>query len=122
MNAPPPVSIVIPTWNGAAWIRGTIASALAQTFSDFEVVVADDGSHDGTVELARGVGDPRILVVAFGQNVGIIGNWNRATAHSRGGLIKFLFQDDLLEPNCLATMVEGSASARRGARLRAARR
>jgi glycosyltransferase involved in cell wall biosynthesis len=106
VRASPPVSVVIPTWNGAAWIRDTIASALAQTFQDFEVLVADDGSSDGTVELARAVEDARVRVVAFGQNVGIIGNWNRATAHARGELIKYLFQDDLLEPACLSTMVE----------------
>ena len=105
MSAPPPVSIVIPTWNGSPWIRDTLASALAQTHGEFECLVVDDGSSDGTAELARSVTDPRIRVVACSTNVGIIGNWNRAVALSRGSLVKFLFHDDLLEPQCLQTMV-----------------
>ena len=102
----PTVSVCIPTFNGAPWIRDAIESALAQDFADLEVVVCDDASADDTVELARQVGDPRVRVVANRERVGMARNWNRSILESKGACIKFLMQDDRLEPGCIGQMFE----------------
>ena len=102
----PIASICIPTFNGAPWIRDAIESALAQSFSDLEVVVCDDASADGTVELARQVDDERVRVVVNRERVGLARNWSRCVSESRGIYIKFLMQDDRLAPDCIGRMVE----------------
>ena len=102
----PKVSVCIPSFNGAPWIRAAIDSALAQDFADLEVVVCDDASTDETVEMARGVGDARVRVIANGERVGMARNWNRSVRESRGPYVKFLMQDDRLAPDCVGRMLE----------------
>ena len=105
MGSRPLVSICVPTFRGAPWILETLATALAQTLGDFEVLVVDDASDDDTVARARSVADPRVRVVACGRNVGLSANWNRAASLSRGRFVKYLLQDDLLYPRCLERLV-----------------
>jgi len=102
----PTASVCIPAFNGAPWIREAIDSALAQDFTDLEVVVCDDASADETVELAMQVDDPRVRVVANRDRVGLASNWNRSVLESRGAHIKFLMQDDRLAPGCIGRMLE----------------
>lgn len=66
----PSVSTVIPVYNGARFIRESINSALAQTLTDIEVIVVDDGSTDGTAEIALSYSDARIRLVRHAQNRG----------------------------------------------------
>lgn len=101
----PTVSICIPTFNGAAWIADAIESALAQAFSDIEVVVCDDASTDDTVERARQIDDERVRVVANPDRLGMARNWNRCVRESKGAFVKFLMQDDRLSPDCIGRMV-----------------
>ncbi len=102
----PAVSVCIPTFNGAPWIREAIESALSQDFSDLEVVVCDDASSDDTVELAGQFRDERVRVVANRDRVGMARNWNRSVMASKGAYIKFLMQDDRLAPGCVGRMLE----------------
>ena len=102
----PAVSVCIPTFNGAPWIREAIESALSQDFSDLEVVVCDDASSDDTVELAGQFRDERVRVVANRDRVGMARNWNRSVLASKGAYIKFLMQDDRLAPGCVGRMLE----------------
>jgi glycosyltransferase involved in cell wall biosynthesis len=102
----PTVSICIPTFNGASWVRQTIESALAQDFPDSEVVVCDDASSDDTVAVARQFEDPRVRVVVNRERVGLARNWNRCVQASRGAYVKFLMQDDRLAPDCVSRMLE----------------
>jgi glycosyltransferase involved in cell wall biosynthesis len=102
----PAVSVCIPTFNGASWIREAIESALAQDFTDLEVVVCDDASSDETVALARQVHDSRVRVVANRDRVGMARNWNRSVCESKGAYIKFLMQDDTIAPGCVRRMLE----------------
>ncbi|MGZ6268895.1 MAG: glycosyltransferase family 2 protein [Candidatus Limnocylindrales bacterium] len=102
----PTVSICIPTFNGALWIREAIESALAQDFGDIEVVVCDDASTDDTVAVARQFDDPRVSVVVNRERVGMARNWNRSMQASRGGYVKPLMQDDKLAPDCIGRMLE----------------
>lgn len=105
MNGAPPVSICVPTYNSEDSIIETLRSALDQSYADFELLVVDDGSSDATVELARGLADERVRVVANPENLGQARNTDRCIALARGRLVKFLHSDDLLLPDCLARMV-----------------
>jgi glycosyltransferase involved in cell wall biosynthesis len=100
----PLVSICIPTYQGARWIRDTIASALAQDYPRIEVVVSDDLSTDGTAEAADAASDERVRVVRSDRRLGMAGNWNRSVQLARGDYIKYLMQDDVLDPTCVSRM------------------
>jgi glycosyltransferase involved in cell wall biosynthesis len=104
-NALPFVSVFIPTYRGEATIGSAIESVLAQTFSDFELVVIDDGSPDSTRAIVAQYHDPRLRYVRNEHNLGPEGNWNRCLAEARGKYFKLLPHDDLLYPECLARQV-----------------
>jgi predicted O-linked N-acetylglucosamine transferase (SPINDLY family)/glycosyltransferase involved in cell wall biosynthesis len=106
-NAQPLVSICIPTYNGAAFIGEAIQSALAQTYPNIEVIISDDGSTDETIAIAQSFtsqtsADFRIILH---RNYGLSQNWNFCISQAKGKYIKFLFQDDLLAPECIEKMV-----------------
>ena len=106
MTRPPPrVSVCIPTYKGAATIGPAIASVLAQTMADFELLVIDDGSPDDTAAVVAGFQDPRVRYLRNSHNLGPEGNWNRCLAEARGTYFKLLPHDDLLHPECLARQV-----------------
>jgi glycosyltransferase involved in cell wall biosynthesis len=101
----PLVSICIPAFNGSRWISDCIASALSQCYNSFEVLIVDDASTDSTVEQARSFADSHVRVVVNERNLGLPDNWNKCVNLAEGEFIKFLFQDDLLYPNCLENMM-----------------
>lgn len=105
MSEPPPVSICIPAYNAERWLAEAIDSALAQTFGDFELLVSDNASTDGTAEIARGYDDPRIHLEQTRATVAAVVNHNRLIRLARGTFVKFLHADDLLLPDCVAEMV-----------------
>lgn len=82
-----------------------IESVLAQTYQDFELVIVDDASTDGTVEAAARYRDERIRLHRNSENLGLAANSNRSVALASGRYIKFLHADDLLAPGCLTAMV-----------------
>jgi glycosyltransferase involved in cell wall biosynthesis len=96
----PTVSVTIPCYNSERFIAETIQSVLDQTFSDFEVVVLDDGSQDRTGEIVRGFADPRIRYFRQG-NQGLAKSRNRLIELARGEYIGFLDHDDLWLPRKL---------------------
>jgi glycosyltransferase involved in cell wall biosynthesis len=91
---PSPVSVVIPAYNRESSIVAAIESVLAQSWRDFELVVVDDGSEDGTLEAARSVADPRLRVVAAPRNGGAATARNLGAAEARGDWIAFQDSDD----------------------------
>ena len=101
----PPVSVCIPAHNGQVHIRQTIQSILQQTFADFELVVADDGSTDDTWDLLQSFRDPRLRLIRNEHQPGLAGNWRFAVESCQGALVKLVCQDDLLYPDCLARQV-----------------
>jgi glycosyltransferase involved in cell wall biosynthesis len=107
----PAVSLCMPTWNGASYVADALRSAIAQTFRDLELLVVDDGSTDGTLQIVAGFDDPRLRVVRNTQRLGLPGNWNRCLGLARGEYVKFLFQDDLLEPWALERLVDALRAA-----------
>jgi len=98
MSDAPLISVVMAAYNGGALIGDTIASVLAQTLPDFELVVVDDCSTDDTLARLRQIGDPRLRVIAAPRNGGPVVARNMAFAAARGRFIVGLDQDDLCHP------------------------
>ncbi|MCG3181676.1 MAG: hypothetical protein BIFFINMI_04075 [Phycisphaerae bacterium] len=96
----PLISVVVPTFNARRFLPEALASILAQTYRPIEVIVADDGSTDGTVELAR-QWDPPVRVVAQ-PTAGPAATRNLGAAHAAGPFLAFLDPDDLWMPDKLA--------------------
>tara|TARA_R110001599_G_scaffold94075_4_gene244829 strand:- start:17854 stop:18750 length:897 start_codon:yes stop_codon:yes gene_type:complete len=88
-------------------IAECIESALLQTYLDFEVVVVDNASDDGTWKICQqfAARDPRVRAFRNNRNIGPVRNWRRCAEQARGEFVKILFSDDTLELNCLAEMV-----------------
>lgn len=104
---PARVSVVVPSFNNAGFIEATMDSILAQTFEDFELVVADHSSVDGTWQrLQRYTADPRVRLLRTEAGGGAARNWDRVTAAARGELVKLVCGDDLIYPDCLRLQVE----------------
>ncbi len=103
----PRVTVCVPAFNGARWLAECLRSAQAQTFLDFELLVVDDASTDATLSIAREFArhDRRFRVESNKARLGLVGNWNRCSRLARGRWLKFLFQDDLLAPDCLSRML-----------------
>ena len=100
------MSVCIPTYNGAPYLTACLDSVLAQTSSDIEVLIVDDCSTDDTLRIANDLArrDSRIRVCANRHNLGLVGNWNHSVTLTHGEWIKFVFQDDLILPECIACM------------------
>lgn len=91
----PIISIIIPVYNGARYIRETIISVLNQTFSNFEIIIVNDCSLDNSEEIIMGIHDERIIYLKNNQNINIVWTRNRWIKFARWHYICFLDQDDL---------------------------
>jgi glycosyltransferase involved in cell wall biosynthesis len=98
----PAVSIVLPTYNRAELLGRSIQSVLGQTYRDFELIVVDDGSTDGTVEVVGGFRDRRIRYVPLARNTGAGAARNVGIRMARGKLLAFQDSDDEWLPSKLA--------------------
>jgi glycosyltransferase involved in cell wall biosynthesis len=92
------ISVCLATYNGGAYIREQLLSVLRQLSQEDEVIVADDGSTDDTVSIINAFGDPRIRWIANGGKLGVVKNFERAIAASRGEYIFLCDQDDVWLP------------------------
>ena len=101
------MSIGLPVYNGEDYLQEAMGSALAQTFTDFELVVCDNASTDRTAEIARDLaaGDPRVRYHRNERNIGASGNFGLAFHRSNGELFKWLAHDDRIAPTYLAATV-----------------
>lgn len=98
---PPRISVCIPAYNHEKYIRQCIQSVLDQTFSDFEILVTDDGSSDGTVAIVKSFSDPRVRLFLLDQNQGPSVAANNNFREARGEFICPLASDDLFRPEKL---------------------
>ena len=103
----PTVSVIIPAYNAADYLESAIASVQAQTFSDFEIVVVNDGSKDRTKPLldALATREPRLRVISR-PNTGIVGALNDCLAAARGEFVARMDADDLCLPERFARQVD----------------
>jgi len=102
------ISVVIPVYNRVGLLPETLDSVLRQTHQDWECIVSDNCSTDGTYELALTYAqrDSRIRVVGNATNVGPVRNWLAGASHARSEWVKILFSDDVLHPEYLRKGVE----------------
>src|SRR4051812_12936561 len=107
MNAPPRVSVLVPAYEDGAYLDAALRSLAEQTWRDFEVVVADDGSTDDTPAIAAAwaARDSRFRLLRSASNRGMTENWNAALRCARGELVTKLDADDAAAPDFLAAMV-----------------
>ncbi len=104
--AEPRVSVVIPAFNREREIGRAIESCLTQRFTDYQVVVVDDGSTDGTCEAVRACRDSRIKMVRHDTNRGVCPARNTGVANATADWVLFLDSDDELLPGALSTVDE----------------
>lgn len=103
----PALSVVIPTYNAARYVREAVESVLTQDFTDFEVLLLDDGSTDATGEvLQEFAADPRVRLMRNDRNMGLIATLHRAYAECRAPLIARMDSDDICEPTRFRRQVE----------------
>ena len=104
----PRVSVLIPTFRYARYLAEAVDSILAQDFGDFELIISDDCSGDGSREImeACAARDPRIRIHLHSANIGMVQNWNWCLSQARGEFVKYVFGDDrLARPDALGKMV-----------------
>ena len=101
----PRVSVIMAVYNGARYLQEAIESILSQTFSDFEFVIINDGSTDGSVDIVKSYADPRIVLLENESNIGLTCSLNRGIQCSRGELIARQDADDVSLPERLARQV-----------------
>jgi len=104
----PLISICVPTYNGEKFIEEAMISAMNQTYPNFEIIISDDNSKDKTLEIIKKFENfSKIPITIYNhQPNGIGANWNNCVQLAKGTFIKFLFQDDLLERNCLEELIK----------------
>jgi len=105
----PTVSIVTPVYNTARWLADCLEASLAQTFGDFELLVSDNASTDGSLEIAERFArkDPRVRVFAEREHLAQTANFNRALRriHPGSRYCKMVLADDRMHPDCLEKLV-----------------
>lgn len=101
----PAVSVCVPVYCGETFLHATIESVLAQTFTDFELVVLDNASPDRSGAIAASFGDSRVVIHRNSTTLPVGENWNRAVSLCRAPLVKLMCADDLMHPRCLEQQV-----------------
>jgi glycosyltransferase involved in cell wall biosynthesis len=100
----PKISVVIPAYNAMTYLPKTLESVLTQTFTDFEVLIINDGSSDTILNWSASVTDPRVKLISQ-DNQGLSGARNTGIAQAKGEYIAFLDADDLWKPTKLEKQV-----------------
>ena len=100
------ISVCIPVYNGERWLGEAIGSVLGQTRSDFELLIVDNHSSDGSLNVASEAArrDDRVRVIENAETIGAVPNHNRCIELAQGELLKFLHHDDRLRSDCLEQM------------------
>jgi glycosyltransferase involved in cell wall biosynthesis len=102
----PAVTIGLSTFNAKQYVEVALRSVFAQTFRDWELIVVDDGSSDGSSELLRCLDDERVRVIADGRHLGLGARLNQIVGLARGRYIARMDADDLMHPERLQTQLD----------------
>ncbi len=97
----PLVSVCIPAYNNAGYIKDTVMSILEQTYQNIELVVVDDCSTDNTVEVLETIQDERLKIYKNEHNLGMVGNWNRCLELATGEYVKLICADDMIHKDAI---------------------
>jgi glycosyltransferase involved in cell wall biosynthesis len=112
-TGPPAVSVVVPTHDRRRLLVQTLRSILWQREVDFEVIVVDDGSSDGTAEVVAGLGDARVRLLRHDTPQGVAAARNRGIAEAAGAWLAFCDDDDLWAPDKLARQLQAARATGR---------
>jgi hypothetical protein len=99
----PAISILLPVYNGAKYLRPCIASVLEQSFTEFELLIVDDYSSDHSRAILEEFRDPRIRITYHSANAGLFESLNELLGQASAPVVRFLCQDDILIGHCLKT-------------------
>ncbi len=105
----PEITVLLPVYNGANYLRESIDSVLAQTFTDFELLVIDDLSTDESPEIVKSYGDPRVRYLRA-EEFGLFKAINRGISESKSTWVRLWAHDDRMLPNCLEATHEFAAN------------
>jgi glycosyltransferase involved in cell wall biosynthesis len=97
-SEPPLVTVAMPVYNAARHLRAAVLSVIQQTFTDWELLLIDDGSSDGAIEALAALEDPRIRILRDGCNAGIAVRLNQALDVARGKYFARMDADDIAFP------------------------
>jgi glycosyltransferase involved in cell wall biosynthesis len=111
----PLVSIGLPVYNGANYLRQAVETILEQSYENFELIISDNASTDDTADICRDLSarDPRIRISRNQENVGAAGNYNLVFGAARGKYFKWAAHDDVVAPEFIdraVQVLEGDAS------------
>ncbi len=99
--ASPMISVVMPVFNVAPYVKDAVQSVLDQTYTDFELIAVDDGSSDQSVEILESFSDGRIRIIRHEHNRGVAAARNTGISAAEGEFLAFLDADDLMVPSRL---------------------
>jgi glycosyltransferase involved in cell wall biosynthesis len=102
----PHVTVGIPFFNSAATLLDSIRSVFAQTFTDWELLLVDDGSTDASLAIAESIDDPRVLVISDGINRGLVYRLNQMVSLANAPYFARMDADDLMHPERLTRQLE----------------
>ncbi|HXG62889.1 MAG TPA: glycosyltransferase family 2 protein [Planctomycetota bacterium] len=105
------MSICLPVRNGERYVRESVSSVLAQTLREWELILSDNASEDGTLAAVRSFRDARLRILEQRSDVGLAANLRACLAEARGDWVLFLSHDDVLYPSCLERLL-GAAGER----------
>ncbi|MHC4829793.1 MAG: glycosyltransferase family 2 protein, partial [Planctomycetota bacterium] len=113
MSAPPPLRIGLPVRNGERYLPAALGSLLGQTFGDFELVICDNASSDGTEAICREAAarDSRVAYQKNPEDIGASPNFNKTFEGIQSPLFKWAAHDDVCEPTCLERCVAALEAA-----------
>ncbi len=101
MKGTPGISIVLPVFNGERYLQEAIDSVRSQSYEDYELIVWDDYSRDGSSEIIAKNKDERVRSFSSKRNFGLFATLNLAIGEARGEVLRLFSQDDVLKPHCL---------------------
>jgi glycosyltransferase involved in cell wall biosynthesis len=101
----PLITIGIPTYNRASFVQNCVASALAQSYQNIEVLVSDNASTDNTLSTLSAIDDGRLRVVTSPVNVGAVNNFSKCVREARGDYLVLISDDNILDPTFLEKCV-----------------
>lgn len=102
----PLVSVLLPTYNSSSYLRQSVESILRQTYKNFELIVVDDASEDGTAAVLDDFDDSRIVRITFDKNQGIVNALNTALRRAKGSYVARMDADDIAKPDRLLCQVD----------------
>jgi glycosyltransferase involved in cell wall biosynthesis len=101
----PQISVILPVYNGGEYLKYSVESVLQQINADFELIIVDDCSTDGSNQYLQSLNDNRIRLFTNTSNKGLFWNLNFLISNANSSLIKLWAQDDIMYPECLASFI-----------------